>query len=120
MIKEKLLREMLVEQMKTNEILAYLKSKGIVMSDREWRRFVRKYNELYGTRERYIASDNHGYYLTTSKKNITRTAMNKLKVGLSMVKNAKADLKELANKNQLSLLDEDVEIYDLIMKLKEV
>lgn len=111
---------MLIEQLKTDEILAYLRGKGIVMSDRQWRKFVRQYNELYATRERYIASDRYGYYLTTSKKNITRTAMNKLKVGLSMMKNAKADLKELANKNQLSLLDEDIEIYDLIMKLKEV
>lgn len=119
-ISEKLLKEVLSEQITTVEILERLKEKGIFLNGRQWRKFVREYNKMFATRDRYIASDTKGYYLTTSKKQITRTAMNKFKVGLSMIKNAKADLKELESKDQLSLLEEDVDMYDLLMKMKEI
>ena len=119
-MKEKLLRQVLSKQRKSFEILAILKENGIEMNDREWRKFVREYNKGYETRDRYIASNRFGYFMTSSKKKITKSAVSKLRNGLAMVKNAKADLKELAMKDQLSLLDEDVELYDLVMKMKEV
>lgn len=118
MIKEKILKEVLSDQRKTNEIIPMLKKYGIEMNDRQWRTFVRQYNDKFASRDRYIASNSQGYYLTTNKAKITKTAMNKLKNALSMLKNAKADLNELKNKDQLSLLKEDVDIYDLAMKLK--
>lgn len=119
-MKEKLLRQILSEQKKTNEILQLLKDNGIEMTDRQWRKFVCDYNRDFSGRDRYIASNRFGYFMTSSKKKITKSAMSKLRNGLAMVKNAKADLKELALKDQLSLLEEDVELYDLVMKMKEV
>ena len=118
MIKEKIIKSILSEQRKTNEILDLLKKEDIDMTDRQWRSFVRQYNDKFASRDRYIASNSQGYFLTTNKAKITKTAMNKLKNALSMLKNAKADLDELKNKDQLSLLKEDVDIYDLAMKLK--
>lgn len=116
-IKDKVLKEVLNEQKKTNDILIELSKKGITMNGRQWRSFVREYNDNYSLHDRYIASNNQGYYLTTNKKKITKTAINKFKNGLSMMRNAKMDLEELSNKNQLSLLQEDADIYDMIMRL---
>lgn len=119
-MKEKTLRRILSEQKKTEQILSELKGEGIEMNEREWRRFVRNYNNGFESRDRYIASNRYGYFLTSSKKKITKSAISKLRNGLAMVKNAKADLKELAMKDQLSLMDDDVELYDLVMKMREV
>lgn len=117
---DKMLKEILSEQKKVETIIIELSHRGIEMSPRTWRRFVRDYNDAYGEHDRYIASDNQGYYLTMSKKKITKTAIYKLRNGLSMVRNAKKDLQNLSEKNQLSLLEEDVDIYDLIMKIQEL
>lgn len=117
---DKVLKEVLNEQKKVETILIELSHRGIEMSERSWRSFVRKYNDEFGKHDRYIASNRFGYYLTTNKKKITKTAISKLRTGLSMMKNAKKDLQNLSEKDQLSLLDEDVDIYDLIMKIKEL
>lgn len=119
MIQEKQVRYVLSRKRKTKEILELLKGEGIDISDRQWRKYVRRYNNDYANRDRYIASDNQGYFLTSKKKAITKTNINKMKCALSMLNNAKNDLKELSEKGQLSLLDEDVEFYDMAMKLNE-
>lgn len=118
-IKDKLLRQILSEQKKTSDILYELSANGINVSGRAWRTFVRNYNNEYDQHDRYIASDNRGYYLTTSKKKIGSTVRNKLKCGLSMVKNAKEDLKNLSMKDQLSLLEDEPDLMDLYIRMGE-
>lgn len=115
---EKQIRYLLTKQRKTKEILELLKHEDINISDRAWRKIVRDYNNKYHNHDRYIASNNNGYYLTSKKKAITETNMNKLKCALSMLENAKNDLKELSDKGQLSLFGEDVQVYDMVLKMR--
>jgi len=117
-ITEKQLRQILNIQKKTDDILDELRGFGIEMNGRGWRAFVRRYNAQYDRHDTYIASNRFGYYLTASKKKITRTAMNKFRNGLSMMQNAKKDLQILSSKDQLSLMDEDADLYDMIMKME--
>lgn len=116
-VPEKYLKIIRNNRMKSDAILAYLGSVGIHMNDRQWRAFVRQYNDQYGSRERYIASNATGYILTVKKDIIKKSNLNKIRVGISMIKNGKAGLAELAKKDQLSLLDGEADLYDLAMKL---
>lgn len=116
-LNEKQLKAILGEQRKTNDILIELSKLGIQCEGRAWREFVRQYNDEFEKHDRYIASDSHGYYLTVNKKKIYKTAMNKLRCGVSMIKNARKDLQELSKKDQLKLDPEDADIYDLAMRL---
>lgn len=118
-ITEKILRSMLKERKKSSQIIRCLEKKyNIYISERQWRYFVRDYNDEYYKRERYIASNHHGYILTTKKKFIKQSAIKNLKVGIAMIRNAKEELKELENKKQLSFLPEEADIYDIAMKLE--
>ena len=116
-VPEKYLKIIRNNRMKTKEILASLAGVGIRMNGRQWRRFVRYYNDKYGSRERYIASDSNGYVLTVKKDIIKKSNLNKIRVGIAMIRNGKAGLAELAKKDQLSLLDGEADLYDLAMKL---
>jgi len=117
-ITEKQLKKILNRQKKTEEILMELKAIGVDVNDRTWRGFVRQFNEEFDRHDTYIASDSYGYYLTTNKKKITKTAMNKFRNGLSQMQNAKKDLQALADKNQLSLMEEDADLFDMMMKME--
>lgn len=114
----KQLKQILVGEKKATRIIAELQNYGIICSEREWRAFVRKFNDDYANKELYIASSRNGYQLTTKKSIISHSAICKFRTGLAMMKNAKATLKELSDKNQLSLLEQDADIYDLVMKMK--
>ena len=115
---EKELRKVLNRQKKTEEILACLPSIGKEANERTWRTFVRRYNNEFDLHDTFIASDINGYYLTTSKKKITRNALNRFRNGLSMMQNAKQDLQILSEKNQLSLMEEDADLFDMVMKME--
>ena len=117
-ISEKVLRQLLKSRKMTAQILDELAKLGIIIDAREWRRFVRTYNNGYENRERFIVSDVNGYILTTKKDAIKASAIKRIKTGASMIRNAKADLDELGGKRQLSLLKEEADIYDLASKLE--
>ena len=108
---------LLSKKKNTSQILDELKGMGISISGRTWREIVKNYNREFDSRDRYIASDNQGYFLTTKEKWIAISNYRKIKVALSMLKSARNDLKELADKNQLSLFDDDLNIFDAILKL---
>lgn len=118
-INDKLLRQILSEQKKTNDILVALSMKGIQISGRTWRTFVREYNNEYANHDRYIASNNQGYYLTTNKKKIAGSVVNRLKCGLSTINNAKKDFRALSEKDQLSIFKTDPDMYDILLKMEE-
>lgn len=116
-ITDKLLREVIKTPTKAKDIVAELNNRGIQISDRAWRKFVRDYNDDYADKERFIASSVHGYVLTTKKKDIKASAFHRLYNGLAMIRNAKADLDELADKDQLKLTEEEADTLDIISKL---
>lgn len=113
---DKQLYKMLCKRRMYKELLPYLILYGYNISDRAWRRFVRNYNKDFQNKETYIASNNKGYILTTKKEEIKNSAIKNLKLGISLIKNAKADLKELSDKDQLGLSEDEINIYDIIMK----
>lgn len=116
---KKQLRELLHEETKSNEIIERLRKWGIEVCDREWRSFVRNFNNNYSSSGLYIASGKNGYSLTTKKNEIKKSAFNKFKTGLSMIRNAKTTLKELEDHNQLTLSDQnEVDIYETMMSFK--
>ena len=115
---DKELRKVLNRQKKTEEILVNLSAIGKEANERTWRTFVRRYNNEFDLHDTFIASDINGYYLTTSKKKISRNALNRFRNGLSMMQNAKKDLQILADKNQLSLINEDADLFDMVMKME--
>ena len=104
----------------TNEILVMLVQNGIHLTDREWRKLVREFNDCYARTGLYIASGKKGYVLTTKSEKIKKSAFAKFHTGLSMIRNAKITLKELEDNNQLSLMNEkDIDIYKAIQAFKE-
>ena len=116
-ITKKILKETIgKDRKKVDEILyELLWNYHIDISERQWRLVVNEFNKDYGKNGLYIASNRNGYILTSKKKEIKATAINKLKVGISMIKNSKLTLKELEDANQLKLLDEDeIKIYNIV------
>lgn len=115
-LSDRQLYELLSTRKTYTQLQPILKNYGIVVSDRAWRRFVRRYNNDYQNKETYIASNNKGYILTAKDNEIRSSAIKNIKLGASLIKNAKADLKELSEKDQLSLSEEESSIYDLVIK----
>lgn len=113
------LRFLLKDWAKTEDILKHLKAdKGIEISDRAWRRYVNSYNHNFNDQETYIASSNKGYKFTAKRKEIKKSAIKDLKLGISLIKNAKEHLLELGEKDQLSLLkDENIDLEQTYLKI---
>lgn len=107
------IRNLLSKKIKSKDIC-----KKARISDRSWRLIVHEYNDQYDKRERLIVSDRDGYELTTNKKLIKAYAIRLLHHAFSEMKTAKTILKTLSEKNQLKLMDDEVDIVDLALKLK--
>lgn len=103
--------------LKDKRLKAYQICKKLNISDREWRSIVHDYNDQYDTRERLIVSDSKGYAITTNKKLIKAYAVKLIRHGLSELKTGKKILKTLSDKNQLHLIEDEVDIVDLAMKM---
>lgn len=103
------LRFLLKDWAKTEDILNHLKAdKGIEISDRAWRRYVNSYNHNFNDQETYIASSNKGYKFTAKRKEIKKSAIKDLKLGISLIKNAREHLKELGEKDQLTFFENEL------------
>lgn len=121
-ITKKMIKEILGNQRVKTEIIlqCLLWNYKIAINDREWRSVVREYNNQYGKSGLYIASNRNGYLLTTKSNEIKKSAFAKFNNGLSMIRNAKATLKELEDNNQLKLLnDNETDIYRAVCSFKE-
>jgi len=112
-MKDKDIRKLLTEQKKSKDIC-----KQLGISDREWRFIVQEYNSQYENKERLIVSDYNGYQLTTNKNIIKRYALNRIRHALSELNAAKKILKVLSSKNQLKLIDDEQDLVDVCMKVK--
>ena len=118
-LSKKYIKHLLYDWKKTDEILADLKKdKGLEISGRTWRSFVNNYNNNFNEQETYIVSSNKGYKLTIKRKEIKKSAIKDLRLGISLIKNAREHLKELGEKDQLTFFKD--ELLDLEQTLAKV
>lgn len=88
--------------------------------ERRWRREVKKYNKEYSKRERLITSNRYGYILTTDPKLIRKYAFDLIHHALSELNDAKEILKIESQKGNVSLLPEEQQLADVVMKFGEL
>ena len=88
--------------------------------ERRWRREVKKYNRGYAQRERIITSNRHGYILTTDPKLIRKYAFSLIHHAVSELNDAKEILKIESQKGNISLLPEEQQLVDVVMKFGEM
>lgn len=114
------LKQLLRNWTKTNEILSKLKAeRNIDISDRDWRKFVNSYNHNFNEQETYIASGRNGYKLTMKQEEIKKSAYKNLRLGVALIKNAKEQLLELGEKNQLTFLDDaNIDLDQTFLKIR--
>lgn len=70
------------------EILTQLKNVGVNLNEREWRRYVERYNKQFclGVNEDYIAHSSKGYKLTKDKEEIKQSVRDYRARALNMLK----------------------------------
>ena len=88
--------------------------------ERRWRREVKKYNRGYAQRERIITSNRHGYILTTDPKLIRKYAFSLIHHAVSELNDAKEILKIESQKGNISLLPEEQQLVDVVMKFGDM
>ena len=92
------------------------------LGERRFRIWVEKHNVKYsgGETEMFIAHSNKkGYLMTTDKDVIRKSLYDDYKRAMKLlVRNARCG-KALAEKNQLSLLPMEAELYEVVMKMYE-
>jgi len=111
---DKDIRKVLNEKKKSYQI-----TKELNISDRQWRKEVKEFNSQFDNRERLIVSDYLGYELTTNKKLIKGYAIRLINHALSELNDAKKILKVLDDKNQLKLIDDEIDLVDIAMKVSK-
>lgn len=102
---------------KSEDILNYLEEHGVSITDREFRKYVENYRKE--DHEMYLISDNSGYKFTIDKEKIKKSCFNKIKNGVSQIKNAKLQLKYLSENDQIEIegfLNKELNIQELVHK----
>ena len=109
------------EWRKKQEILTHAKEMGVDLNERELRNRIAEFNLNYLKSELYIAHSSKGYKLTTDRDEIKASATDLKKRALNMLKKYYSTKKELTNKTNLTLFDqqEDNDVYELIKTLEE-
>ena len=103
-----------------SELIAYLEGKcGLKFNERLLRRSFEKFNKLYetGETEMFVAHSNKGYMLTSDPMIIRNSLWDDYKRGIKLITRNHRCLKMLSEKNQLSLEEKDVDLYETVKKL---
>ena len=87
------------------DILKELKSKGVEINERSFRKFVENINKLYTNHEinEFIAHSNKGYKVTTNYEEIKSSAFDHRKRGLDQLVKSSNILKALGENCNLKL-----------------
>lgn len=95
------------------DILKELKSKGVEMSERSFRKLVENINKLYMEHEtkKFIAHSNRGYKLTTNEDEIDATANDHFSRGIDHLTKAYGIRKAKGENANLNLIIKDGEMY---------
>lgn len=100
------------------QILRVLSLNGIEIGPREFTDYVEGYRQQ--NKELYLESCSKGYRFTTESGSIRSSCFQRIYKAASMIKNAKRDLGNLADRNQIALLDSILEQVEQIEKPKEI
>lgn len=95
----------LKEWKKKQDILSELKSQGIVISEREFRKRVEKNNNMYGdgVAEYYIAHSNNGYKITFDWDEVELSIKDKRKRALTMLAECSKCERQFQRRNNLRM-----------------
>lgn len=87
------------------DILKELKSKGVEMNERGFRKLVENINKLYSNHEidKFIAHSNKGYKVATNEEEIKLSAMDYRKRGLDQLVKSSKIMKALGENCNLKL-----------------
>lgn len=105
------------EYRKLPQILGMLKWLQIEISDREFADYVETYRQQ--DNEYYLESCANGYRFTRDVDAIKRSCNQRIGKAISMLNNAKRDLKRVGDRNQLALIDNFLNDYQAQIKVME-
>ena len=92
---------------KKKEILSELKSQGIVLNERKFRKYVEKNNNMYGdgVTDYYIAHSNNGYKITFDWEEVELSIKDKRKRALTMLAECSKCERQFQRRNNLKMED---------------
>ena len=92
---------------KKKEILSELKSQGIVLNERKFRKYVEKNNNMYGdgVTDYYIAHSNNGYKITFDWDEVELSIKDKRKRALTMLAECSKCERQFQRRNNLRMED---------------
>lgn len=105
------------EYRKLPQILGMLKWQNINISDRDFADYVETYRQQ--DNEFYLESCANGYRFTRDVEAIKRSCNQRIGKAISMLNNAKRDLKRVGDRNQLTLIDNFLNDYEAQIKVME-
>jgi len=122
-----LIKDYLKTWRKAPEIVKELKNKGVYAKNlkvlnRNFRRSVAEYNRFYGSGERefFLAHSNKGYKLTSDPKEIAASLLDDRKRGLKLLNRYYSGMKALSEKDQITLLQGEEDLFEIVSKLGEI
>lgn len=100
-----LIKDYLIEWTKKKDLLKILKSKGVTMDERTFRKMVELHNKNYFEHrvDKYLAHSSKGYKLTTDKEEIIRSAKDYKKRAMDLLVKASKTLKAMGENDNLRL-----------------
>lgn len=103
-----------------DKILGFLKYMSIDINERALRDYFAEFNEHYetGDTEMFIAHSSKGYLLTSDPKIIMDSLEDDNKRAMKLMKRYYRCKKALSEKNQLSLSENESDLYEVIMKME--
>ena len=97
----------------------YEKKYHTKLNERLFRIWIEKHNEKYaeGNTEMFVAHSPKGYILTSDLDVIRKSLTDDYKRAMKLLVRNSRCTKAMAEKNQLSLMPHEADIYDLVMKM---
>ena len=91
------------------------------LNERMFRTWVEKYNQKYtgGEKEMFIAHSNKGYMMTSNVDAIRRSLADDYKRAMKLLVRNSRCTKALSEKNQLTLMPNEADMYEVVMKMYE-
>ena len=89
------------------------------LNERMFRLWVERHNQNYtgGDKEMFVAHSVKGYILTSDPDLIRKSLKDDYKRAMKLLVRNSRCTKAMAEKNQLSLMPHEADIYDLVMKM---
>lgn len=112
------LKDYLKEYKTAPEIIGWLKLCGVEISLREFATYTEEYRKE--NHEYYLESCSNGYRFTRDIESIKKSCYQRIGKAVSVIKNAKRDLKNLGERNQLTIIDEAINQLEELQNQVEI